>query len=199
MVLYPEEKMNPCTTLTTADLLETLGNVTIFSGFTQDDLMHVCSNCSLVEARIGEIILEEGTPATEILILLKGRAAIVLNMNDEPIELMQCGPGSCIGEASVIGIQMHSASAVIVEDAVLMVLRRQILMKLFEENKALFSLLILNIARELARRLHHTDEVLLHYGKEGPHNSFSHSGGIRKLKELPVENGSAGGVIGKSP
>ena len=119
-------------------------------------------------------------------------------MEDEPIELMQCGPGSCIGEASVIGIQMHSASAVIVEDAVLMVLRRQILMQLFEDNKALFSLLILNIARELARRLHHTDEVLLHYGKEGRHNSFSHSGGIRKLKELPGGNGTADSSNDKS-
>ena len=43
--MYLEETMNPCTTLTTADLLETLGNVTIFSGFTQDDLMNVCTNC----------------------------------------------------------------------------------------------------------------------------------------------------------
>ncbi|MBN1759949.1 MAG: cyclic nucleotide-binding domain-containing protein [Chitinispirillaceae bacterium] len=177
--------MKPCTTLTTADLLDRLGNVTIFSGFSHDDLLNVCSNCALVEARIGEIILEEGTPATEILILLKGRVAIVLNMEDEPIELMQCDPGSCIGEASVIGIQMHSASAVVVEDATLMVLRRQVLMQLFDENKALFSLLILNIARELARRLHHTDEVLLHYGKEGKHHSISHDGAIKRLKDLP--------------
>ena len=176
--------MNPCTTLTTTDLLETLGQVTIFSGFTRDDLMNVCTNCTLVEAHIGEIILEEGAPATEILILLKGHVAIALNMKEEPIELMQCGPGSCIGEASVIGIQMHSASAVVVEDATLMVLRRQVLMQLFEDDKALFSLLILNIARELARRLHHTDEVLLHYGKEGKHNSLSQTGTVLNIKEL---------------
>ena len=178
--------MKSCSTLTTGDLVETLGRVTIFSGFTHDDLLNVCSSCSLVEARIGEIILEEGTPATEILILLRGRVAIVLNMDDEPIELMRCDPGSCIGEASVIGIQMHSASAVVVEDAILMILRRQVLMQLFEDNKSLFSLLILNIARELARRLHHTDEVLLHYGKEGKHHSISREGAVKRLKDLPA-------------
>jgi CRP-like cAMP-binding protein len=65
----------------------------------------------------------------------------------------------------VIGIQDHSASAVVIDQSVLLVLSRQILMTLFETDKGLFSLLILNIAREIARRLHHTDEILLHYGK----------------------------------
>lgn len=177
--------MNPCDSLTTDDLLETLEHVTIFSGFTHEDLTDICSKCSLVEARNGEIIFEEGTPATEILILLKGRVAVVLNMKNEPIELMQCKPGSCIGEASVIGIQMHSAAAVVLEDATLMVLRRQVLMDLFEDDKGLFSLLILNIARELARRLHHTDEVLLHYGKEGNHTSVVHTGTYHNISTPP--------------
>ena len=108
--------MVPSIKLTKKDLLDTLQNVTIFSGFNEDDLQHICSNCSLVDAQIGEIILEEGTPATEILILLKGRVTIILGLDEEPIELMEFGAGSCIGEASVIGIQMHSASAVVIED-----------------------------------------------------------------------------------
>ena len=178
--------MDPCTTLSIDDLLDTLRNVTIFSGFSDKDLQNVCTSCTLMDARIGEMVLEEGTPATEILIILRGRITIVLNVEDEPIELMECGPGSCIGEASVIGIQMHSASAVVIENATLMVLRRQVLMQLFEENKELFSLLILNIARELARRLHHTDEVLLHYGKVGKHNIPSDGGRVRKLRDLPM-------------
>ena len=175
--------MIPCTTLSQDELLDILRGVTIFSGFSDSDLEYVCKNCTLLEARIGEVVLEEGTPATEILIILKGRVTIVLNLEEEPIELMEFGPGSCIGEASVIGIQMHSASAVIIEDTTLMVLRRQVLMQLFEENKALFSLLILNIARELARRLHHTDEVLLHYGKSGQKYQIMHPGSIKKINE----------------
>ena len=176
--------MIPCTTLTKEDLLDTLRNVTIFSGFCSEELQYICKNCTLLDARIGEVILEEGTPATEILILLKGQVTIVLGLEEEPIELMEFGPGSCIGEASVIGIQMHSASAVVVEDATLMVLRRQVLMQLFEENKALFSLLILNIARELARRLHHTDEVLLHYGKQGMRLDGTQTGRVWRLRDI---------------
>ncbi len=176
--------MNICSKLTVNDVLEILSNVTIFSGFNPEDLKRICKDCAIYEARIGEVILEEGTEATEIFILLKGVVTIVLNLQDEPIEIMEFGPGSCIGEASVIGIQAHSASAVVIEDATLMVLPRQVLMNLFEENKTLFSLLILNIARELARRLHHTDEVLLHYGKSGKHHELHHPGAVKKLMSI---------------
>ena len=174
--------MVPCLTLSYNELFAILKGVTIFSGFGEGDLEYIRENCDLLEARIGEVVLEEGTPATEILIILKGRVTIVLNLEEEPIELIEFGPGSCIGETSVIGIQKHSASAVIIEDTILMVLKRQVLMQLFNDNKALFSLLILNIARELARRLSHTDEVLLHYGKMGEHHEILHPGIIKKLQ-----------------
>jgi len=173
--------MVPCHSLTLEEQLETLKKVTIFSGFNDDDLRFICESCTIMEAPVGEMILEEGSEASEILIMLKGRVTIVLNITEDPIEIMDFGPGSCIGEASVIGIQPHSASAVVIEDAICMVLHRQVLMDLFVQNKALFSLLILNIARELARRLHHTDEILLHYGKMKKSHELLHPGLIKEI------------------
>jgi CRP-like cAMP-binding protein len=163
--------------------LTTLKKVTVFSGFSDDDLRLICKKCTMFEASKGEIIISEGTEASEILILLSGRVSIVLNIKEEPIELMEFGPGSCIGEASVIGIQPHSASAVVIEDTILLVLLRQVLMQLFDTNKALFSLLILNIARELARRLHHTDEIILHYGKKKRSDEVHGPGIVKEIKE----------------
>lgn len=147
------------------ELLDILRAVTVFSGFSDKELQQVCSSCSVMQARIGEVLLEEGLPATEIFILLKGNVTIILNLKEEPLELVVLGPGSCIGEASVIGIQNHSASVVAVTDVVLMVLSRKMIMQILDQDKGLFSLLILNIARELARRLHHTDELLFQYSR----------------------------------
>jgi CRP/FNR family transcriptional regulator, cyclic AMP receptor protein len=140
-------------------------NVTIFAGLNDEDFHRLFQDCSLIEVKVGEVIIEENTPATEIFIILKGKISIVLNLRDNPLELAEFGPGNCIGEASVIGIQDHSASAVVMDDAVLMVLSRKVLMEIFEKDKALFSLIILNISREIARRLYHTDQILYHYGK----------------------------------
>jgi CRP/FNR family cyclic AMP-dependent transcriptional regulator len=160
-----------------SELIPVLKNVTVFAGLNDDDIVKICSNCTILQAKAGEIILEENQPATEIFIIVKGKVKIVLNLKEDPFELIEFGVGDCIGEASVIGIQNHSASAVTIEDATLLVLSRNVLMHIFDTDKGLFSFLILNIARELARRLHHTDEVLLHGGKFNRNNP-----------ELPVLN-----------
>lgn len=146
-------------------VMPVLKEVKIFSGFEDSQIERICGNCTILERGAGEVILEENTPATEIFIILSGRVSIYLGFRSEPLELIEFGPGGCIGEVSVIGILNHSASAVVTEDAVLLVLSRNTLMEIFDEDKGIFSMLILNIARELARRLFHTNEILLHYGK----------------------------------
>ena len=62
-----------------------------------------------------------------------------------------------------MGMRKHTATAVAVEDSHVLVLSWQALLRLRKEDTQLFSLLMLNIARELARRLELTDEILLHY------------------------------------
>ncbi len=147
------------------DMASILKNVTVFSGVDEKSLRMICDRCEVLSYDSGTIIIEENTPATEIFILLKGSVAIVLGLPDEPFELLRFGCGNCLGEASVIGIQKHSASAITVERSTLLVLSRSVLMEVFEIDKALFSLLILNIARELARRLHHSNELIMKYRK----------------------------------
>ena len=158
--MYSQEKS------AAGDILHILKKVTIFSGLSEQDICSIYDSCGIMDATIGDVLLKEGTPATEIFILLSGRITIMLNIDQTPLEVGDFGPGHCIGEASVIGIQNHSATAIVMESTSLLVLSRQVLMKLYESNTVLFSHLILNIAREIARRLHHTDEILLHYGRK---------------------------------
>jgi len=169
------------TTIDTDVILPLLQKVTVFSGFSEEQIRNICKKCSFINAVAGDTIIEEKKPATEILILLKGKVTIVLGLHENPFELVEFGPGNCIGETSVIGIQEHSASVVAKENTTLLVLSRQVLMDIFETDKSLFSLLILNIARELARRLHRTDKIILHYGKhDNQHHpvmtEFEHQG-----------------------
>jgi CRP-like cAMP-binding protein len=63
----------------------------------------------------------------------------------------------------VIGIQPHRGTAIAMTDTDLIVLSRNTLLSIYESDKELFSILILNIAREVCRRLHESDDILLHY------------------------------------
>ena len=145
------------------ELEPVLRKATIFAGLREEGLRTIVEQCEIIKAKTGEIIIHEGTPATEILVLLEGRVKITLDQKNTPLEICEFGPGSCLGEASVIGISQHSASAVVVEDTTFLVLSRKMLMAVFEADKEFFAYLILNIARELARRLRQTDGILLSY------------------------------------
>jgi CRP/FNR family transcriptional regulator, cyclic AMP receptor protein len=148
------------------EFISILKNVTIFAGFSEKALHRVFSHCPIIEKKAGETIVEEGRTASEIYIILQGKVSIVLDIKSDPFELAVFGPGDVIGEASVIGVQKHSATAIAKEITELLVLTRTMLMEIYDRDKGTFSMLILNIARELARRLHRTDQVLLHYGKK---------------------------------
>jgi CRP-like cAMP-binding protein len=56
----------------------------------------------------------------------------------------------------------HALTAVVFEDSEIIVLSRRALIQLKHEDLELFALLVMNIARELARRLMLTDAMLLH-------------------------------------
>ena len=145
-----------------------LKKVTIFSGIDENGIERLYSECRIVRKKAGDVVIQEGSDATDIYIILSGKVQIVLNVDNRPFELIELGAGNCVGEASVIGIQKHCASVSILEDAELMVLSGKVLMDIYAEDKEIFSLLILNIARELARRLYRTDQILL---KCSLHNS----------------------------
>jgi CRP-like cAMP-binding protein len=111
----------------------------------------------------GEKIFEEGAPPSHIYVVKSGKVKLVINAEDTPLELVVFEEGRCFGETSVIGIQTHSATAVAIEPTELIVLSRSALLSLLDSDLELFTLLILNLAREACRRLHKTDEILLHY------------------------------------
>ncbi len=145
-----------------------LKSVTIFSGVDDENLDKIFTQCEVIERKAGEVLIEEDTEATQIFILLEGAVKVVLNLKNEPLDIVELGPGHCVGEASIIGIQKHCASAVIVKNARVLVFPRHVLMDIYNNDKELFSLLILNIARELARRLYRTDQELLKFKSQRP-------------------------------
>ncbi len=149
-------------------LFPVLRMVTIFAGISEEGLRGIFDKCYIKTFGGSDEVVKENTAATDIYIILQGRVKLILGADEEPLELIELGTGNCFGEASVIGIQNHSATVVAMEPATLLVLSRRVLMQIMSENQQLFSLLILNIARELARRLHLSDEILLRYTRKKP-------------------------------
>ncbi len=146
-------------------VLEILNEISIFAGLEEGGLQQIFATLGQAKFAAGDIIFREGTSPSHIYIVRSGRVRIVAGLDTTPLELVEFGTGQCFGETSVIGILPHSASALAVAPTELIVFPRLALMAFFETDPRLFSVLVLNIAREACRRLHKTDKVLLHYVK----------------------------------
>lgn len=144
-------------------VLAMLDRISIFAGLNTTQLCTLFGLLKKVRYTAHETVFEQGTQPNYIYIVERGGVKLVVWEDDTPLELVAFEPGHCFGESSVIGIQPHQGTAIATAETELIVLSRGALMSIYETDKELFGILILNIAREVCRRLHATDDILLHY------------------------------------
>lgn len=135
------------------DLLPILQKISLFGAIPEAGLDTIINKSEHIILDSGEILFKEDQPSSAIYIIIEGKVKIVNNIDTEPLEIIELSTGASLGEASLLGIQPHSATALVTEKASIMVITRTLLNSLHKENLELFSLLILNMARELARRI----------------------------------------------
>lgn len=152
------------------DVLLILNKISIFAGMSQKQLFELFRLLKKVSFDKGEIIFEKGDKPTHIYVIERGKVKLFVQENDEYYELIEMQEGKCFGESSVIGIQPHAATAIAMERTELIVLSREALLSLYKTDSELFTLLVWNIAREVSRRLHESDEIILHYFKKKAHD-----------------------------
>ena len=143
-----------------------LNKISLLAGLSEKQLYSVFRLLETVSYKKGELIFEQGSEPSHIYIIRSGEVKLYVMKHETTLELIVFGEGQSLGEASVIGIRHHSASAIAIEDCELIVLSRKALMSIYELDKEIFSILILNIAREVCRRLHAASETLLYYELE---------------------------------
>lgn len=145
------------------EFFELKAQTTILGGLSDEQVAELLSKMETDHYSDDQPIFYSGDPASAIYIVLRG--AVRLDFGDEmhPLSQIEFQPGDCFGETSVIGIQPHSAGAVAKGDVTLLTLTTNTLHSLYETDTKLFAMLVLNIAREASRRLHHTDSLFLAY------------------------------------
>ena len=109
----------------------------------------------------GEYVSVKGEEASHIYIIKRGIIDLLITDNEVVIKKRSFHIGDCFGEAAMLAMQNNTASFVATEDSELIVLSRRALNQLRHEDINLFCVLIMNLARELARKLQFTDEILL--------------------------------------
>ena len=125
----------------------------------------------------GEYVSKRGEEPSHIYIIKKGKVDLLITDNDVAVRKREFTVGDCFGEAALLSMINNTASFVAAEDSELIVLSRRALNQLRRDDLTVFSVLMMNLARELARKLQFTDEILLRHRHE--HDIEAGAGGGR--------------------
>jgi CRP/FNR family transcriptional regulator, cyclic AMP receptor protein len=113
------------------------------------------------KAVAGEILFSAGEKGAEMFVVRSGTVRVSVTSNGVEKTLAVLGPGEFVGEMSLLNDQPRTATAVVEEDADLLVIGVRVLEEMIVHNTEI----ALRLIRKLARRLESADSliaVLLH-------------------------------------
>lgn len=138
-----------------------ISQLRIFGGVTDAQRETVFRRLELWKVEEGDAIFQKGDEPCAIYIVKSGQIDIQITDGDVIITKHELHCGECCGESSLMSMHCHTATARAATDSEVMVLSKRALIQLKHEDIDLFALLMMNLAREIARRLHFTDQLLL--------------------------------------
>jgi len=140
-----------------AHIFDTSSKFALFAGLRPEQMHMILNQTEILRVTKGEYLFRRGDSPKEIYIILGGRVGFYL----EDMTVREFCAGFSFAESALIGIQCQVVDAKALEDSELLIISKRKLMQLFEDDSVVFGIFILNIARELARRLAMMGELLL--------------------------------------
>jgi CRP/FNR family transcriptional regulator, cyclic AMP receptor protein len=137
-----------------------LRDVAIFGGLSEDTLAFILDRSARVRMATGESFITEGEMGTSFFVLESGQVRVHKDADGEAVVLCEFGPGAAFGEMSLLAVRPRSATIVAIEDCVAIEITNRSLFELYEDNTEQFAMLVMNLGREVARRLWETNERL---------------------------------------
>ncbi len=140
---------------------EQLRGIGLFGGVSDESLDALSAHLETVTAAPGEVVMREGEHSREMFVVIGGELEVLRrSRGGAEGRVAVLGPGSWVGEMSILDVQPRSATVRAVSPCVLVKLRAEDLDALYRRDMKSHLLIVLNIARELSRRLRVADGMI---------------------------------------
>jgi CRP/FNR family cyclic AMP-dependent transcriptional regulator len=144
---------------------EFLARIPIFAGLPAEILDQFIRAGSVMDMPAGCQLLGEGDPARSVFVVCEGALEIrKRGANGADIRVAVLHAGDCVGEMALIDIQPRSATVSTLTPARVFRLELSEIGKLHRSHSEVYTFLVMNIAREISRRLRRADQVLADMG-----------------------------------
>lgn len=138
-----------------------LREVGLFGALSDEILEHLSSTLGVMRVMPGDSIFREGEPAREMYVVLDGEIEVLKkSRRGRETRVAILGPNDAFGEMSIIDMLPRSATVRALGPARLLRVSTEDMDALYRHDLKSYTLIVLNIAREMSRRLRVTDGLL---------------------------------------
>lgn len=132
------------------DTLDKLRKVSLFSGFSDLELVRLLKICRTRNYPSGKFVFKEGDAGHSLFVLVAGKLEIQKNTGGESVVLVEMNPGDCFGEMAIIDDEPRMADAYAATNCTVIEVNESVI----NSNEDVISLkLVRQIAILLARKL----------------------------------------------
>jgi CRP/FNR family cyclic AMP-dependent transcriptional regulator len=144
------------------DVLREIG---LFGGLDEETLAVLSKELPIENITVGTRVVNEGDPAREMFVVLEGELEVLKKADTgAEVRVAMLGPSSWFGEMSILDVQNRSASVrALAPSRLVRITAEHVDRCLYRRDLKSYALFVMNIARELSRRLRVTDSILAHF------------------------------------
>ncbi|WP_437621887.1 cyclic nucleotide-binding domain-containing protein [Sorangium sp. So ce1151] len=143
------------------ELFVQLREIGLFGGLGDHVLQGLADTLELLELQPGAVAFREGDSGREMFVLLAGEMEVLKrSKRDVEARVAVLGPSDWFGEMSILDVMPRSATVRAISPSRLMRVTAHDLDTLYRRDLKSYTLLVLNIAREMSRRLRVADSLL---------------------------------------
>jgi CRP-like cAMP-binding protein len=140
---------------------EQLREIGLFGGLPDEAIDALIAELQLQQVESGTMVLREGDTSREMFVVLGGELEVIKRgARGGDARVAMLGPGDWVGEMSIIDVMPRSASVRALAPSLLLRITADNLDKLYRRDIKSYALMVLNVARELSRRLRVADGIL---------------------------------------
>lgn len=142
-----------------------LKRCSLFGGVTEQAFEVIRPHIQLMRFDAGDRVVTEGEVNDRIYFIDSGTVEVVkrlcCGMDAPEKRLTTMGPGDTFGEMELIDIQPCAATVRALEPTRTLSLSNRDLYKVSKVDMKTYALLVMNLAREISRRLRHADDMIV--------------------------------------
>jgi CRP-like cAMP-binding protein len=151
--------------------LKFLRTHSLFGGLSDTDLKAVRGLLRQKSFSRGDVIIHEGEPGDSLYFIHKGAVEVLKKASRRagaPLKrLAVLSEGATFGEMELIDVQPRAATVRAIRDTETLTLRNSDLYRISKINTKGFTIIIMNLAREISRRLREMDDRIANFQCRG--------------------------------